>query len=122
MFLLLTDESLTEIYKKIAHPNGLVIAELLSRLRNKPYAEKVYAVTSIGQLSLTTASSYNDIEDSFSFKIGEKKEADKILITISQHPNGSRKPSSERECSLEEAIEYIDLYVMRILLEKYGRL
>jgi hypothetical protein len=41
---------------------------------------------------------------------------------MSYHPNGRRKPSAERQCALEEAVEYIDLYVMRVLLEKYGRL
>ena len=122
MYLSLADERLVEVYKEIVHPNGLVIAELLSRLRNKPYAEKIYAVTSVGRLFLTTASEYNDFETNFSFRIGEKKDAGKTLITFSQHPNSGGKPSAEHQGTLEEAIEYIDLYVMRILLEKHNRL
>jgi hypothetical protein len=122
MFLALADERLVEIYKQIVYPDGLVIAELLRRLRDKPYAKKVFAVTSIGRLSLTTAASYPESENSYSFCVGEKTDAGKTLITMSYHANGRRKPSAERQCPLEEAVEYIDLYVMRILLEQYGRL
>jgi hypothetical protein len=71
---------------------------------------------------LTTASLYKDSKNSFGFEIGEKKDAGKTLILLSQHLDDKRKSSAERQCSLEEAVEYIDLYVMRILLEKYGEL
>jgi len=122
MFLALADKQLVEIYKQIVHPNGLIIAELLSRLRNKPYAEKVFAVTSVGNLSLTTAASHCETKNVYSFRVGEKNDGGITVITMSYHPNGRRKPSAERQCPLETAIEYIDLYVMRIMLEKYGRL
>lgn len=124
MFVPLADESLVEIYKRIVHPNGLVIAELLSRLRNKPYAEKIYVVTSMRKLFLTTASSYEDsIQNKhYGFLIKEKIDANKTIITMSYHENGRRKPSAEHQCSLEEAVDYIDLYVLRMLLEKYGKL
>jgi hypothetical protein len=122
MFTALADERLVEIYKQIVSPDGLAIAELLKRLRNKPYADKVFAVTSHGQLFLTTAASYPETKNDCSFRVGEKIDAGKTLVTVSYHPNGRRKPSAENQCSLEEAIEYIDLYVMRILLEKYGKL
>jgi hypothetical protein len=122
MFLALADERLVEIYKQTVYPDGLIIAELLSRLRKKPYAEKVFAVTSVGNLSLTSAASHRETENVYSFRVGEKNDAGKTVITMSYHPNGRRKPSAERQCPLNEAVEYIDLYVMRILLEKYGRL
>lgn len=122
MFIPLADERLVEYYEQIVHPNGLLIAQLLSRLRNKPYAEKVYAVTSIGRLFLTTQSSYKDSEKHFGFQVAEKRDAGKTLIVFSQHNDGRRKPNAECQCSLEEAVDYIDLYVMRMLLEKYGEL
>jgi hypothetical protein len=124
MFVPLSNDRLAEIYKEIVHPNGLVITQLLSRLRNKPYAEKIYAVTSMGKLFFTTASSYDDCRKNkqYGFLIEEKIDANKTLITMSYHENGRRKPSAEHQCTLEEAVEYIDLYVMRMLLEKYGEL
>ncbi len=124
MWVSLADSKLVDIYKQgflfedIPH-NTVLFLEQLSK---KPYAEKLSAVTSIGQLYLTTALSWEDTEENHIVCIGQKIDAGKTVITMSYHTNGFNKSVADHQCPLEEAIDYIDLYVMRLLEEKYGEL
>ena len=124
MFVSLADKNVAEYYRKGLgyEPNREVIALLLEKLSRKPYAEKLSAVTSIGHLSITTALSWEDNTKNDSVFIDLIKDAGKNVIVMSYHSNGRRKTDASRRALLEEAVEYIDLYVMRLILEKYGKL
>lgn len=127
MWVSLADENLVEHYKKNFHPDFTdkapeLIVSLLEELSKKTYAEKLSAVTSVGQLYLTSALSWNDKSDNHSVHISQRIDAGKPVLAISFHTRSLNKSVARRYCSLEEAIEYIDLCVMRLLLEKYGEL
>jgi hypothetical protein len=124
MWVSLTDSKLVDIYKQGFLPEEIPqdIFLLLEQLSKKSYAKKLSAVTSIGQLYLTTALSWEDTERNDIVRIGQRIDAGKTVITMSYHRNGFNKSVADHQCSLEEAIDYIDLYVMRLYEEKYGEL
>lgn len=124
MFISLADKKVAEYYRKGLgyEPDREALALLLERLSEKPYAEKLSAVTSVGNLSLTTALTWNDDSKNDSVSLTMIKDAGKNLINMTYHSNFRRKPDAGRRCSLEEAVEYIDLYAMRLILERYGKL
>ena len=124
MFVSLADPNLIDIYKLgSAHEEmSLQVAYFLGKLSVKPYAEKLSVVTSVGQLFLTTALTWNDNCQSDVIRIREKVDKAETLILLSYHINSFRKSVAERLCSIEEAIDYVDLYVMRLLETKYGEL
>jgi hypothetical protein len=94
----------------------------LEKLKTKPYAQKLSAVTSVGQLFLTTALSWNDKSHKDVIRIREKIDKNETLILLSYHTYSFRKSIAERLCSVEEANQYIDLYVMRLIETQYGKL
>ena len=124
MFVPLADKKAAKYYRQgIGYePEREPLALLLEKLTEKPYAEKLSAVTSVGNLSLTTALRWDDATKNDSIFLNIIKDAGKYLITMSYHSSGRRNTEAGRRCELEEAVEYIDLYVMRIILEKYGAL
>ena len=124
MFISLADKKVSEYYKSESwyDENYQVIELFLKKLSAKPYANKLSAVTSVGNLFLTTKLLFNDETKNDCVYINLRKDAGKNLIVMSYHSDGHRKADAQRQCSLEEAIEYIDLYAMRLILEKYGKL
>jgi hypothetical protein len=124
MWISLTDEKLIEIYKKgflpDEVPNDIIL--LLSQLQKKTYAEKLSVVTSVGNLYLTTALSWEDTEKNHIVRIRQGIDTGKPTIIMSYHTDSFNKAAAKRECSLEAAADYIDLYVMRLLEEKCGEL
>ena len=124
MFLSLANPKLTDIYKQgfTSEEIPQLIVLFLEKLNSRTYAEKLSVVTSVGQLYLTTALSWNDNNHNDVIRIREKIDKNETLILLSYHANSFRKPVAERLCSLEEAIDYVDLYVMRLLETKYGKL
>ncbi|HQU83578.1 MAG TPA: hypothetical protein PKY59_10650 [Pyrinomonadaceae bacterium] len=123
MFVSLADKRVAEYYRNgLGYtPDREIVALLLENLSKKIYAEKLSAVTSIGRLSITTALSWDDSKND-SVSIDSFKDAGKNLIILSYHSNGRRTADAGRRCSLEEAFDYADLYVMKLLLVKYGEL
>lgn len=124
MFVSLADKNVAEYYRVGLgyEPNREIIALLLEELSKKVYAEKLSAVTSMGHLYITTALRWDDNTKNDSVFISHFEDAGKNLIVVSYHSNGRRIGNASRRCSLEEAIDYIDLYVMKLLLVKYGKL
>jgi hypothetical protein len=124
MWVSLADENLVEIYKQGFSPDKVpeAIVELLKQLAQKPYAKKLSAVTSLGQLYITTAHSWNDTERNHSIHIHQENDAGKTVVTISSETESSKKSVISRQCSIDEAADYIDLYVLSILLKKYEKL
>ena len=124
MWVSLADKKVAEHYKRglLPEENRQVIILFLEKLSEKPYAEKLSAVTSVGQLYLTAALSWEDRTKNDRISINQKEDAGKILIVMAYYPDYSRKPSAERRCSLQEAVEYIDVFVIRLIEEKYGKL
>lgn len=125
MWLSLADERLVEIYKKHFTTEERIpkhIVSLLSQLQKKPYASKLTAVTSLGHLYLTTALSLEDESKHDCVFISQFIDAGKPVISIAHSLKAERNASATRRCSPKEAVDYVDLYVMRLLLEKYGEL
>lgn len=128
MWLPLTDENLIESYEKNFVSEKKVpkhIVSLLQRLQSKSFADKLAAVTSLGHLGLTTKLSYvSDDKESEHGRIyvDESVDAGKPVIDLSFVARTERRAGAWRRCTPEEAFDYIDLYVMRLLLEKYGEL
>ena len=127
MWVSLADENLIEHYKRNFHPDYTdetpeLIVSLLEKLSKKTYAEKLSVVTSVGQLYLTTALSWNETSDNNIVRIDQRKDAGNPVLLISFTKGSLNKSVAGRYCSLEEAIEYIDLYVMRLILEKDGEI
>lgn len=124
MFVSLADKKVAEYYRKGLgyEPKREIVALLLEKMSEKPYAEKLSAVTSIGHLYITTALHWDDNTKNDSVSIDSFKDAGKNLITLAYHSCGRRKADAGRICPLEEAVDYIDLYVMKLILVKYGEL
>ena len=128
MWLPLTDENLIETYKKNFISEKKVpkhIVSLLRRLQSKSYAGELAAVTSLGHLRLTTKLSYvsDDKESEHGcIYVSESVDAGKPVIDLSFIARTERQAGAGRRCAPEEASDYIDLYVMRLLLERYGEL
>ncbi|MGI8544151.1 MAG: hypothetical protein ACR2MD_11845 [Aridibacter sp.] len=124
MFVSLADPKLTDIYKQTFTPEEIPqqIISLLENLSEKVYAEKLSVVTSIGQLYLTTAMSWDDKSKNEIIRIREMQDKNEKIILLSYHTKSFNKPIAERMCSLKEATDYIDLYVMSLLETKYGKL
>lgn len=124
MFVSLADKNVAEYYRKGLgyEPDREIIALLLEKLSEKSYAEKLSAVTSHGNLYLTTDLSWNENFSSDSVSIEAIKNMGKTVIVMTYYSKYRQKPEAQRICSLSEAVEYIDLYVMRLILEKYGSL
>jgi hypothetical protein len=127
MWVSLADENLVDYYKKSAlsyrsekAPELIIL--LLERLSKKSYADKLFVVTSVGRLSLTTALCWDGKTRNYGVGIDQIIDAGKPVLAISGLTMSRKESVAGRYCSLEEAVEYIDLYVMRILLEKYGKL
>jgi hypothetical protein len=128
MWVPLTDENLIEIYKKNFVSEKKVpkrIISLLEQLQKKSYADKLAAVTSLGHLRLTTALSYVSVNEESKhgcINVSESIDAGKPVINLSFTAGMERQASAWQRCAPEEAADYIDLYVMRLLLEKYDKL
>lgn len=124
MWVSLADENLIEIYKQGFYSDNFPkeIVSFLGELQKKTYADKLSVVTSVGNLYLTPVLSWNDTEKNNIVRIDQEIDAGKTVITMSYHTKSFNKSEVSRRCSLEEAIDYIDLYVMRLLEEKYGKL
>ena len=124
MFVSLADKNVAEYYRKGLgyKPEREIIALLLENLSEKSYADKLSAVTSMGNLFLTTDLRWNENSSPGSISIDAVKDSGKNLILMAYYSNNLRKPEAERRCSLSEAAEFIDLYVMRLIFEKYQSL
>ena len=124
MFESLADKQGVESYKSQLSPqeDRRAIITFLEKLAEKTYADKLSAMTSVGQLYLTPAFSWRDNLNHALVHIDQIEDAKKPLIIMSYVSRNRRKAKAERQCSMEEAIEYIDLYAMRLILEKYGEL
>lgn len=124
MFESLENPKLVDIYKSMYEPDNppQKIVLLLGKLALKPYAEKMSVVQSVGQLYLTTASTWDDKSQNDVIRIREQLDKNEMMILLSYHTNSFNKSDVQRLCSLDEAIEYIDLYVLRLLETKYGKL
>ena len=128
MWVPLTDENLIERYKKHFVSENKVpkhIVSLLEQLQKKSYADKLAVVTSLGHLRLTTALSYVPVDEESKhgcINVTEFVDAGKAVINLSFTAGTERQASAGRRCAPEEAADYIDLYVMRLLLEKSDKL
>lgn len=124
MFLSLRDPRLIDTYNQEFTSTEFhkLIVLFLEKLRTKSYAEKLSVVTSIGQLYLTAHLSWGDKSLEDVIRIREVIDKKEKLILLSYHTNSFRKSVAERLCCLEEAVEYIDLYALRLLETKYGKL
>ena len=124
MFESLANPKLTEIYKSTFEPEDVAqnIVLLLKKLSSKSYAAKISVVQSIGQLYLTTALSWHDQSHNDTVRIIEQFDKNEKLLLLSYHTNSFKKSEAQRLCSLNEAIDYIDLYVIRLLETKYGEI
>ena len=88
MWVSLVDENLVEHYKRNFHPDFTnkvpeLVVSLLEKLSKKSYAEKLSAVTSVGQLYLTTALPWNDYSDNKIIRIDQRIDAGKPVLMIS---------------------------------------
>lgn len=124
MFVSLADLKLPDIYKQtfIFEEVPQQIISLLENLSEKVYAEKLSVVTSVGQLYLTTALSWDEKSENEIIRIREMQDKNEKLILLSYHTKSFNKSIAERMCGFKEATDYIDLYVMRLLETKYGKL
>jgi hypothetical protein len=124
MFEPLSNPKLIDIYKSTFEFDEFPqkIVELLENLISKPYAEKLSVVQSIGQLYLTTALTWNDQSHNDVIRIREKFDKNEMMILLSYHTNSFKEPETQCLRSLDETVDYIDLYVMRLLETKYGKL
>jgi hypothetical protein len=122
VFVPLNNPSLAEIYQQVALVNKVStqICLLLEELSKKPYAEKLSAVTSVGHLYLTAARSWDEQSKGGIISINERIDANKEVLVIAYHPHTIRKSQVWHQGSLKEIVDYIDLYVMRLLSENYG--
>ncbi len=124
MWTLLSDETLLEDYKKGFLPDEFpeAVFELLKKLTLKHDATKLSAFTSLGQLYLTTAYSWNEKEKNYAVSINQRIDAGKTVIVIASNIEGGKKSVISHQCSIDEAVEYVDLRMISILLKKYGEL
>lgn len=124
MFISLADKNVAEYYRQGLgyNPDREIIALLLEKLSEKSYADKLSAVTSMGHLFLTTDLSWSENSSNGSVFVDVIKDAGENKIVLSYHSKNRRKFEAGRFCHLSKAVEYIDLYVMRLILEKYGSL
>ena len=117
MWLSLTDPKLIESYREEFFSGHCPeeIASLLAELSKKPYASNLYAVTSLGHLRLTTATSWQEGEKHDCIFVSHRYDAGKLVITLSYVEKNSRKSTADRRCATEEAAGYVDLYVIKLI-------
>jgi hypothetical protein len=115
MWYQLLDSNLEKAFKKEYHPHADIkpIISLLRALKQKPYAPKLCAVTSLGRLRLTTARSWKDDETkSHRIYIGMSK--DEKLITASYIPPGEKKSDLTCAGDVDEILGFFDRVMIRI--------
>lgn len=124
MFVQLDDPNLVEIYKQgvFVEETSIQICLLLEELSKKPYANKLSAVTSVGHLYLVATRSWDEESKGGMISINEKVDANKKVLIIAYHTNSLKKSIASHQGSLPEIVDYIDLYVMRLLAENYGNI
>jgi hypothetical protein len=124
MWKYLADPKLIETYREefISGYCPKEIVSLLAELSKKPYASNLCAVTSLGHLRLTTATSWQEGEKHDCIWIGQRYDAGKLAITISYVEKNCRKSTSDQRCTPEEAADCVDLYVSRLIASEQNRM
>jgi hypothetical protein len=124
MWISLADPKLIETYREEFIPGQYPeeIASLLTELSQKTYTSNLWAVTSLGKLRLTTASTWEEAENHDCIFIGHQYEAGKLVITISYVEKNCRKSTADRRCAPEEAAGYVYLYAIRLMASVKNRM
>jgi len=108
----LTDEGLVEAYKREFiggnAPRGLV--RLLEKLNQEKY-RGLYAVTSLCKLRFTTA----HVENKHAYVAVLERDGEFAVVYA---PKGARVASATRICKYEELFDVVELYLMRLVMEK----
>jgi len=110
MWRRLDDDKLLDAYRHEV-PSQPLLAQLLDRLRQEPWAGKVSAVVSLGHLRFTTAPSH-DVEDrhgcvGLGFRDGK--------IGVSLHPAGVNMATDSARCTPDKAPTIVGNWMQRLL-------
>jgi hypothetical protein len=90
------------------------LERLVLHLANRQDLPDLYAVTSMGKLRLTTAPSFAD-ENKHPVIGILKLESGQCAVAF--FPPRSTRPSAEKECSPDDLISTVELFLLRLRLE-----
>ncbi|NTX36583.1 hypothetical protein FJV41_39995 [Myxococcus llanfairpwllgwyngyllgogerychwyrndrobwllllantysiliogogogochensis] len=110
MWLPLEERTLVETFRRQPFPSGSpspVLVCLLERLQRLGGLRGVFAVTGMGQLSLTTAPHH-----------GVQEAHDSVAVFaqgVAYFEAGSRRSTSGRWCREEELLDLVECHLLRLL-------
>ena len=112
MWRSLDDGELIQAYRRGPFPGGSAppaLVRVLEGLRGRQFASKVFAVTSLGHLRLTTAPDFT------------RQEAHDFVAVepnyVGYFEAGCRKSAAGRWCREEELPDVVECYLLRLLLQ-----
>lgn len=108
------DPELLATYRRELPGPSQPIEVLLSALAVHPQLEGLFAKTSHGELSLTTAPNYSVMEKHASIAVARSRKGGFVVAFF--EPD-TREPTAERACGPSELLEVVELYLLRLVLE-----
>jgi hypothetical protein len=110
----ITDPDLMSVYAKEFGEKIPGLDRLVHHLGSRHDLPDLYAVTSHGNLRLTTATSFVDESKHPTIHIGKMKNGNLAVAFV---PPRSNRPSAEKQCEPDQLISTVELFLLRVKLE-----